>query len=62
VIRHRFGVGTPRKAMAVLLFISHESCQVIFAIWAIHPPLEVANDDTIPPCKVVAFDCLITSI
>ena len=62
VIRHRFGAGTPRQAMAVLLFISHQSCQVILAIWAIHPPLEVAADDTIPPWKVVAFHCPITSI
>src|SRR3954462_4876672 len=62
VIRHRFGAGTPRQAMAVLLFISHDSCQVSLAIWAIHPPLEVADNDTIPPWKVVAFDCLIISI
>src|SRR3954469_17675051 len=62
VIRHRFGAGTPRQAMAMLLFISHESCQVSLAIWAIHPPLEVADHDTIPPWKVVAFDCLIISI
>ena len=62
MIRHRFGAGTPRQAMAVLLFISHESCQVSLAIWAIHPPLEVADNDTIPPWKVVAFDCLIISI
>jgi transposase len=62
VIRHRFGAGTPRQAMVVLLFISHQSCQVILAIRAIHLPLEVADDDTIPPWKVVAFDCLITSI
>jgi transposase len=61
VIRHRFGAGTPRQAMAVLLFISLESCQVTLAIWAIHPPPEVA-DDTIHPWKVVAFGCLITSI
>jgi hypothetical protein len=46
----------------VLLFISHDSCQVSLAIWAIHPPLEVADNDTIPPWKVVAFDCLIISI
>ena len=62
VIRHRFGAGTPRQAMAVLLFISPKSCQVSLAIWAIHPPLEVADNDTIPPWKVVAFDCLIISI
>src|SRR3954471_17429180 len=62
VTRHRFGAGTPRQAMAVLLFISHDSCQVSLAIWAIHPPLEVADNDTIPPWKVVAFDCLIISI
>src|SRR4051795_9848091 len=62
VIRHRFGAGTPRQAMAVLWFISPESCQVILATWAIHSPLEVANHDTIPPWKVVAFDCLIISI
>src|SRR4051794_867318 len=62
VIRHRFGTGTPRQAMAVLWFISPESCQVILATWAIHSPLEVADHDTIPPWKVVAFDCLIISI
>src|SRR3954467_7405766 len=62
VSRHRFGAGTPRQAMAVLLFIPHQSCQVILAIWAIYSPLEVANNDTIPPWKVVAFDYLITSI
>src|SRR3954471_25016258 len=62
VIRHRFGAGTPRQAMAVLWFISPESCQVILATWAIHSPLEVADHDTIPPWKVVAFDCLIISI
>src|SRR3954471_17861190 len=62
VTRHRFGAGTPRQAMALLLFISHDSCQVSLAIWAIHPPLEVADNDTIPPWKVVAFDCLIISI
>src|SRR4051812_25869756 len=55
VIRHRFGAGTPRQAMAVLWFISPESCQVILATWAIHSPLEVADHDTIPPWKVVAF-------
>src|SRR4051794_23252950 len=43
VIRHRFGAGTPRQAMAVLWFISPESCQVILATWAIHSPLEVAD-------------------
>src|SRR3954452_17421592 len=62
VIRHRFGAGTPRQAMAVLWFISPESCQVILATGAIHSPLEVADHDTIPPWKVVAFDCLIISI
>jgi hypothetical protein len=62
VIRHRFGAGTPRQAMAVLLFISHQSCQVILAICAIHPPLEVADNDTIPPWKVVAVYCPVTSI
>src|SRR4051812_29741685 len=62
VIRHRFGAETPRQAMAVLWFISPESCQVILATGAIHSPLEVADHDTIPPWKVVAFDCLIISI
>jgi hypothetical protein len=32
------------------------------AIWAILPPPKLADNDTIPPWKVVAFDCLITSI
>jgi transposase len=62
VIRHRFGAGTPRQAVAMLVFISNGSCQVILAIWAIHPPLKAADHDTIPPWKVVAFDCLTTSI
>jgi hypothetical protein len=62
VIRHRFSAGTPRQAMAVLLFISHQSCQVSLAIWAIHPPLKVADNDTIPPWKVVAVHCPIISI
>jgi transposase len=35
VIRHRFGAGTPRQAMAVLLFISHEACWMTRAIRAI---------------------------
>jgi transposase len=62
VIRHRFGAGTPRQAMAVLLFIHRESCQVTLAILAVPLPLETADHDTIPPWKVVPFDRLITSI
>jgi len=61
VIRHRFGAGTPRQAMAVYLLISHEPCPMILAIWAILLPLETTGNDTIPPWKVVAFDCLISS-
>ena len=62
VIRHRFGAGTPRQAMAVLLFIHRESCRMTLAILAVPLPLETADHDTIPPWKVVAFDRLITSI
>jgi transposase len=61
VIRHRFGAGTPRQAVAVLLFMLHESCRMTLAIWAVLLPLEVADDDTILPWKVVAFDCLTSS-
>ena len=62
VIRHRFGAGTPRQAMAVLLFIHRESCRMTLAILAVPLPLEAADHDTTPPWKVVAFDRLITSI
>jgi hypothetical protein len=62
VIRHRFGAGTPRQAVVVLWFISYEPCQMTLTIWAILLPLEAADDDFIPPRKVVAFSCLITSI
>ncbi len=62
VIRHRFGAGTPRQAVAVYLFISPEPCPMILAIWAILLPLESTGNDTIPPWKVGAFDCPITSI
>jgi len=62
VIRHRFGAGTPRQAMAVLVFIYRGSCRTTLAIWAIPLPLETADHDTIPPWKVVAFHCPITSI
>jgi len=62
VIRHRFGAGTPRQAVVVLWFMSHEPCQITLAIWAILLPPKLADDDTIPPWKVVGFDCLITSI
>jgi hypothetical protein len=51
-----------RQAVAVLLFVSHEPCRMALAIWAIHPPLEVADNDTIPPWKVVAVHCPIISI
>ena len=61
VIRHRFGAGTPRQAVAVLWFVLCGSCRITLAIWAVLMPLEVANDDTIPPWKVVAFDCLTSS-
>src|SRR4051812_27369438 len=61
VIRHRFGAGTPRQAVAVLWFIHRESCRITFAIWAVPLPLETTEDDTIPSWKVVAFGCLITS-
>ena len=61
MIRHRFGAGTPRQAMAVYLLISHEPCPMILAIWAILLPLETTGNDTIPPWKVVAFGCLISS-
>jgi hypothetical protein len=61
VIRHRFGAGTPRQAVAVLWFVLRESCPMTLAIWAILLPLEVDDDYTIPPWKVVAFGCLITS-
>ena len=61
MIRHRFGAGTPRQAVAVLWFIYRESCRTILAIWAIPLPLETAGRDTIPPWKVVAFDCLTPS-
>jgi transposase len=60
VIRHRFGAGTPRQAMAVFWFNYREPCRMTLAIWAIALPLE-ADDDTIPPWEVVAFGCLITS-
>jgi hypothetical protein len=49
VIRHRFGAGTPRQAMAVLLFVLRASCQMPLAIQVIFLPLEVADNDTIPP-------------
>jgi transposase len=62
VIRHRFGAGTPRQAIAVLVFISHEACRITFAIWPILLILKVVNDDSMLPCKVVTFDCPITSI
>jgi hypothetical protein len=62
VIRHRFGAGTPRQAVAVLVFISHEACRSTFAIWPILLPLKVVNDAPMPPWKVVALGCLITSI
>ena len=61
VIRHRFGAGTPRQAVAVLLFILPESCRITLAIRAVLLPLEVADDDTIPPWRGVAFDCLTSS-
>jgi transposase len=61
VIRHRFGAGTPRQAVAVLWFVLPEPCPMTLAIWAILLPLEVDDDYTIPPWKVVAFGCLITS-
>jgi transposase len=61
VIRHRFGAGTPRQAMAVYLLISHEPCPMILAIWAIALPLETTEHDTIPPWKVVASNCLTSS-
>jgi transposase len=32
VIRHRFGAGTPRQAITVLVFISNEPCRITFAI------------------------------
>src|SRR3954465_11072932 len=38
VIRHRFGAGTPRQAVAVLWFIHRESCRITFAIWTILVP------------------------
>ena len=61
VIRHRFGAGTPRQVVAVIWFIHRESCRITLAIWAIPLPLETADHDTIPPWKVVAFDCLTSS-
>jgi transposase len=61
VIRHRFGAGTPRQAVAVPWFVLCEFCPITLAIWAVLLPPEVADDDTIPPWKVVAFGCLITS-
>jgi transposase len=61
VIRHRFGAGTPRQAVAVLWFVLRESCRITLAIWAVLLPPKVAADDTMPPWKVVAFGCLITS-
>src|SRR4051795_532631 len=51
VIRHRFGAGTPRQAVAVLWFIHRESCRITFAIWAVPLPLETTEDDTIPSWK-----------
>src|SRR4051794_14468258 len=48
VIRHRFGAGTPRQAVAVLWFIHRESCRITRAIWAVPLPLETTEDDTIP--------------
>jgi transposase len=58
VIRHRFGAGTPRQAVAVIWFIHRESCRITLAIWAIPMPLETADHDTIPPRKVVASNRL----
>jgi transposase len=58
VIRHRFGAGTPRQAVAVLWFIHRESCRITLANWAIPLPLKTADHDTIPPWKVVAFNRL----
>jgi transposase len=60
VIRHRFGAGTPRQAMAVFWFNYREPYPITLAIWAIALPLE-ADDDTISPWEVVALGCLITS-
>jgi hypothetical protein len=62
VIRYRFGAGTARQAVAVLVFISHEACRMTLVIWAIPLPLKVVNDAPMPPWKVVALGCLITSI
>src|SRR5918995_1421534 len=42
VIRHRFGAGTPRQAVAVIWFIHREPCQITLAIWAFPMPLETA--------------------
>jgi hypothetical protein len=49
VIRHRFGTGTPRQAMAVLWFIYRESYRTTLAIWAVLLPLEADDNDTISP-------------
>jgi transposase len=61
VIRHRFGAGTPRQAMAVFWFITSESGKANLAIWAIFQPLEATGDDPMAPWQVVALECLITS-
>jgi hypothetical protein len=62
VIRHRFGAGTPRQAVIVLWFIYRKPCRMILAIWVLLLPLESADNDTIPPWEIVAFDRPITSI
>ena len=62
VIRHRFGAGTPRQAATLFWLVSDECQGRGIAIWAILLPPKLAANDTISPWKVVAFDCLITSI